>query len=223
MISLSSPTDLICHTADLSMTLPTFVFWLHQSHTFKISSFHIFLNLHRGNALVPCVEFHSIYWVSWSTLYVACLFPHHIVHSFKCSLMPLMHQTCCQVQFSSVQSLICVQLFATLWTVACQASLSITNSQSLLKLVSIESGMPSNCLILCCPLLLLPSIFSNIRVFSNESVLHIRWPKYWRFICQVLRFIMNNMDTSAFRTYNLIGLEECIWFSRRLSGKEFTC
>ena len=67
------------------------------------------------------------------------------------------------------------------WTAACQASLSITNSQSLLKLTSTESVMPSNHLILCRPLLLLPSIFPSIRVFSNESVLHIRWPKYWSF------------------------------------------
>ena len=67
------------------------------------------------------------------------------------------------------------------WTAACQASLSITNSQTLLKLISIESVMPSNNLILCCPLLLLPSIFPSIRVFSNELVLHIRWPKYWSF------------------------------------------
>ena len=81
----------------------------------------------------------------------------------------------------SVQSLSCVQLCATLWTAACQASLSITNSQSLLKLSSIESVMPSNHLILCHPLLLLPSIFPSIRVFSDESVLCIRWPKYWSF------------------------------------------
>ena len=67
------------------------------------------------------------------------------------------------------------------WTAACQASLSITNSRSLLKLTSIESVMPSNHLILCHPLLLLPSIFPNIRVFSNKSVVHIRWPKYWSF------------------------------------------
>ena len=82
---------------------------------------------------------------------------------------------------SSVQSLSCVRLFATPWTVARQASLSITNSQSLSKLTSIKSVMPSNHLIFCCPLLLLPSIFPSIRVFSNESALHIRWPKYWSF------------------------------------------
>ena len=84
-------------------------------------------------------------------------------------------------QFSSVQSLSCVWLFATPWNTACQASLSITSSRSLFKLTSIESVMPSNHLILCCPLLLPPSIFPSIMVFSNESVLHIRWPKYWSF------------------------------------------
>ena len=84
-------------------------------------------------------------------------------------------------QFSSVQSLRQVWLFATPWTAACQASLSITNSRSLLKFVSIELVMPSKHLILCCPLLLLLSIFPNNRIFSSESVLHIRWPKYWSF------------------------------------------
>ena len=82
---------------------------------------------------------------------------------------------------SSVQSLSPFRLFVTPQTAAHRTSLSITNSQSLLKLMSIESMMPSNHLILCHPLLLLPSIFSSIRVFSNESVLHIRWPKYWSF------------------------------------------
>ena len=80
-----------------------------------------------------------------------------------------------------VQSLSCVWLFATPWTTARQASLSITNSQSLPKLMSIKSVMPSNHLILYCPLLLLPSVFPSIRVFSNESALHSRWPKYWSF------------------------------------------
>ena len=84
-------------------------------------------------------------------------------------------------QFSSVQSLSRVQLFATPWTAAHQASLSITNSQSSLKLMSIESVMPSNHLSLCHPLLLLPSIFPSIRVSSKQSVLCIRWPKYWSF------------------------------------------
>ena len=85
------------------------------------------------------------------------------------------------VQFSSVQSLSRVRLFVTPWTSALQASLSITNSWNLLRLMSIESVMPSNHLILCHPLFFLPSIFPSIRVFSNEPVLHIRWPKYWSF------------------------------------------
>ena len=86
-----------------------------------------------------------------------------------------------QSQFSSVQLLSCVCLFATPWTGTCQASLSIANTWCLPKLMSIESVMPSNRLILCHPLLLPPSIFPNTRVFSNRSALHIRWPKYWRF------------------------------------------
>ena len=86
-----------------------------------------------------------------------------------------------KVHFSSVQLLSRVQLFATPCTAIFQASRSITNCRSLSKLMSIESVMPSNHLILCRPLLLLPSIFPSIRVFSNESALHIRWPKYWSF------------------------------------------
>ena len=87
----------------------------------------------------------------------------------------------CHFQFSSVQSLSRVQLFTTPWTAACQASLFIMNSRGLHKLMSIESVMPSNHLILCHPLFLLPSIFPSTRVFSNESVLPIRWPKYQSF------------------------------------------
>ena len=83
-----------------------------------------------------------------------------------------------KIQFRSVAQL---YLTVTLWTAGCQASLFITNSQSLLNLMSIKSVMPSNHLILCHPLLLLPSVFPSIRLFSNESVLRIRWPKYWRF------------------------------------------
>ena len=93
----------------------------------------------------------------------------------------LLHCQADPLLLSSVQTLSCVLLFATPWTAACQASLSIANFQSLLKLMSIESVMPSNHLILCCPLLLLPSIFPSIRVFSNESLLRMRWPMYWSF------------------------------------------
>ena len=97
-------------------------------------------------------------------------------------------------QFSSVQSLSRVRLFVTPWAAACQASLSITNCRSLLKLMSIQSVMPSNHLILCHPLLLLPSIFPRIRVFSNETVLHIRWPKYWSFSFKTSVLPMNTQD-----------------------------
>ena len=93
-----------------------------------------------------------------------------------------------QVQFSSIQSLSHVRLFATPWTAAHQASLSITNSQSLLKLMPIESVMPSSHLILCHPLLLLPPIPPRIRVFSNESALCIRGPKYWSFSFNISPF-----------------------------------
>ena len=86
-----------------------------------------------------------------------------------------------KLPFQSVQSLSRVRLFVTPWTAARQASLSITNSRNWLKFMSIESVMPSNHLILCCPILFPPSIFPSIRVFSNESVLYIRWPKYWTF------------------------------------------
>ena len=100
--------------------------------------------------------------------------------------MPLYELLSTSVQTSvSVQLLTRVRLFATPWTAARQASLSITNSQSLLKLVSIELVMPSNHLILCHPLRLLPSIFPSITVFSSESVFCIRWPKYWSFIFSI--------------------------------------
>ena len=107
---------------------------------------------------------------------------------------------CPMSQFSLVQSLSHVWLFVTTWSAARQASLSITNSWSLLKFMSVKSVMPSNHLILCHLLLFLPSIFPNIRVFSNESVLHIRWPNYWRF----------NFNISPFNEYS--GLTSFIYF-----------
>ena len=99
-------------------------------------------------------------------------------------------------QFSSVQSLSHVRLFAIPWIAACQASLSITNSRSSPKPMSIQSVMPSNHLILCHPLLLLPSIFPSIRVFSNESVLRIRWPKYWSCSASASVLPMDTQDWS---------------------------
>ena len=101
---------------------------------------------------------------------------------FRSSLFPTKYLQLSSAQFSLSSRLSsCIQLFVTPWTAAHQASLSITNSWSLLKLMSIKSVIPSNHLVLCHPLLLLPSIFPSIRVFSNESVLPIRWPKYWSF------------------------------------------
>ena len=110
--------------------------------------------------------------------------------------------------FSSIQSLSRIRLFATSWTAAHQASLSIINTWSLLKFISIASVMPSNYLILCRPLLLPPSIFPSIRVFSNESVLRIRWPKYWSFSFNIspsneysglISFTMDWLDLLAVR------------------------
>ena len=118
----------------------------------------------------------------------------------------MLHNSVNQLAISSLQSLSHVRLSVTPWTVALQSSLSITNSQSLLKLMSIESVMPSNHVILCCPLLLLPSIFPSIRVFSNKSALHIRRPKYWIFSFNIspsneysglISFRMNWLDLLA--------------------------
>ena len=117
----------------------------------------------------------------------------------------------------SVQSLNRVRPFATPWTAACQASLSITNSQSLLKLMSIESVIPSNHLILCRPLLLLPSIFPSIRVFSSESVLRIGWPVYWSlsFIHQSFQWIFR----TDFLYDGLVGVSLLSkWLSRVFSN-----
>ena len=115
------------------------------------------------------------------TLASAALPVPHTVWKVRWFLLHRWQKLRLHVQFSSVQSLSHVQLFVTPWTTACQAFLSITNSQSLFKLMSIELVTPSNHLTLCRPLLLLPLIFPSIRVFSKESVLRIRWPKYWSF------------------------------------------
>ena len=107
--------------------------------------------------------------------------PQWVTQTSQFHTFPSQGHSLGKVLFSSVQSIIRVRLFAALWTAAHQASPSITNSWSLLKLMSIESAMPSNLLILCHPLLLLPSVIPIIRVFSSESVLCIRWLKYWSF------------------------------------------
>ena len=131
------------------------------------------------------MDVHEI-WIIWYTLFYLILTTTPIFQMI--SLRPR------EVEFSSVQSLSRVRLFATPWITAHQASLSITNSQSLLQLMPIESVMPSSHLILCCPLLLLPPIPPNIRVFSSESTLCMRWPKYWSF-----RFSMNTQERLSFR------------------------
>ena len=105
-----------------------------------------------------------------------------------------------ETEFSSVQSLSCVWLFATTWTGACQASLSNTNSRSLLKLMSIELVIPSNHLVLCRPLFLLPSIFPSIRVFSKELALHIRWTEYWLWVL-LLGFTESEVLIQCLRLY----------------------
>ena len=141
-----------------------------------------------------------------------CLFPPHL-HSVQ-----------------SVQSLSRARLFATPWTAARQTSLSITNSRSLPKLTSIESVMPSNHLILCHPLLLLPSIFPSIKVFSNESALHIRWPKYWSFSFNIspsneysglISFRMDQLDLLAVkelsRVFSNTTVQKHQFFSAQLS------
>ena len=119
-------------------------------------------------------------------LYMEPCFRKHLHEHFirKDYIWSLLPSDC--YQFSSVQSLSCVRLFATPWITAHQASLSISNSWSSLRLTSIESMMPSSHLILCCPLLLLPPILPSIRVFSNESTLCMRWPKYWSFIFSII-------------------------------------
>ena len=109
--------------------------------------------------------------------------------------------------FISVQSLSHVRLFVTPWTAARQASLSITNSQSPPKPMSIESVMPSIRLIICCPLLFVPSVFPSIMVFSNESALHIRWPKYWSFSFNISPLPMNTQDQSPLGWTGWISLQ----------------
>ena len=126
----------------------------------------------RSDSLLEAVVAASLAWIIATFTHSVCLF-----HWFYW-LRKVFQE---QIQFSSVQLLSRVRLFATPWTAALQASLSITNTRSLPKLMSIKWVMPSNHLILCRPLLLPPSIFPSIRVFSNESALCIRWPKYWSF------------------------------------------
>ena len=142
----------------------------------KLRTNNAFLLFQDENQTVGCLVFAlgGEYRCSmWLVNFIAPSYPH------ASKMQP---SVACYTSLSSVQFfqwLSHVRLFVTPWTAACQASLSITNTQSLLKFMSIESVIPFNRLILCCPLLLLSSIFPSIRAFSNESVLRIRWPKYW--------------------------------------------
>ena len=147
---------------------------------------------------VVCVLIENInYFLCWNK--AASEFTY-MAHSM---LNPIVSEN---VQFSSVQSLSCVQLFATPWIAACQASLSITNSRSSPKLMGSESVIPPSHLILCRPLLLLPPIPPSIRVFSNESTLHMSWPKYWSFsLASVLP--MNTQDWSPLEWTGWISLQ----------------
>ena len=126
--------------------------------------------------------YEAFFWVSFGPIILICWLTVYI----GISQDPLMCVHTSLNQVSSVQSLSRVWLFANPWITARQASLSITNSRSSLRLTSIESVMPSSHLILCRPLLLLPPIPSSIRVFSNESTLHMRWPKYWSFSFSII-------------------------------------
>ena len=150
---------------------------------------------------------------------------YSVVKSWKHLIWDQMLQASDCFQFSSVQLLSHVQLFVIPWTAAHQASLSITNSQSLLKLMSIESMMPHNHLILCCPFLLLPSIFPSIRVFLDQSVLCIRQPKYWSFSISpskkysgLICFRMDNSKNKKMKLNNLKNKNKnpsvrvgCVW------------
>ena len=143
-----------------------------------------------------------------------------LCHWSACCLHPglsfsqVLHQLLQAFQVRSVQLLRHVQLSATPWTAACQAYLSITNSWSLLKLVSIESVMPSNHLIPCCALLLSPLIFPSIKVFSSESVLRIRWPKYWSFSFS----ISPSNEYSGLISFRMDWLDPLAWDSQEYSS-----
>ena len=159
----------------------------------------------RGTCIFPNLSFLWIYsqdWDSWIIWWLCCCFlwgpsilfsivaaanyiPTNSVGGSLFSTASPAFVICRLFQFSSVQ-FSRIQLFATPWIIARQASPSITNSRSSLKFMSIESVMPSSHLILCCPLFLLPSIPSSIRIFSNESTLHMRWPKYWSFSFSII-------------------------------------
>ena len=162
--------------------IPFLKIWLHRGAC-QILTVQLSFGFH-GPTNPPCA-FPILRWISVTFHFFHCDKQCYSKHPHKFILLPciIISKWAPQggIAISSVQLLSRVWLFVTPWIAARQASLSITNSQSLLKLMSIESVMPSSHLILCHPLLLLPLIFPSIRVFSNESTLHLRWPKYWSF------------------------------------------
>ena len=161
---------------EIELMSPELASWFFTSASpgknFRLISCMLYLNSSLFNEVnhVNTAQWHSRGW------------RHSFPHSF---ILYLLEPTMC-LQFSSVQSLSRVQLFVTPWIAACQVSLSITTSRSSLRLTSIESMMPSSHLLLCHPLLLLPPIPPSIRVFSNESTLLMRWPKYWSFSFSII-------------------------------------
>ena len=176
------------HCLTFMLMTPQMATWLVSktpSSTFTIAHWTLPPESHRhlefissgGNSLINLQIFSIFFFVCYLKIALPTLLPKPELWTLILTFLP----SFLFYIISSVQSLGGVQLFATPWIAACPTSLSITNSQSLPKLMSIESVMPSNHLILCRPLLLLPSIFPSIRVFSDESALRIRWPKYWSF------------------------------------------
>ena len=149
----------------------------------------VLLHVQYLNLLPPQYQRRFIFLLSQDNTRLSCFIMEKAKSqegNMNCSRTQVLTKIRLSVQFSSVQSLSRVWLFATPWITACQASLSITNSQSLLKLTSMESVMPSSHLILCHPLFLLPPIPPSIRVFSNESTLRMRWPRYWSFSFSII-------------------------------------
>ena len=177
--------DTICQY--IGTNKPIYVNYLRLSHLYSFT--YVYMYVWKSPILAMRIEKEmSVKCLVQSNISFFLLVINSLIFSFpKCDLFLiyifnnflLTNDTI--VFISSVQSPSCVQLFVSPWTPACQAFLSITNSWSLLKFMSIKSVMPSSHLILCCPLFLQPSIFPKIRVFSNESVLRIIWPKYWSF------------------------------------------
>ena len=160
-----------------------------KSYLYLLNSF-----IQNSTQPLPC---HSYLVITISCIHLLIdlkFFPTRLLSSMNHGLVYFIYYDILNPEWyviNSVQLLSCAWLFATPRTAACQASLSITNSQSLLKLISIKSVMPSNHVILCCLLLLQPSVFPSIKVFFNESVLRIRWPKYWSFSISSFQWIFS--------------------------------